>query len=270
MIASTELRLRVMTYNVLADAYGAGHPEYFPLTASGDLAAKNRYPRLADRIRAADADIICLQEVDAQLHRLILERLREFGYVDSCWAQRPGGKPDGVAMFVRGANSAAWSAFPLNDPPNATRPARRVAIIYDGRFGGDRVRIVNVHFEWDPADRPITQRYGMTAMQDLLGRLREQGDLPTIVCGDFNATPTEALPLALLSFGFVDCHAGVTCFTCTANGRPAKIDYIMTTPEWRVREAGAVETPGPETELPSPAEPSDHLPLTVDISLRPA
>ena len=250
----------VASYNVLADAYA--RPERSPRTSTAVLAWPARRDALATRMLDLDADVLCLQEVEAEAFAFWAERLGAHGY-QGVYAQKRGGKPDGCATFFR---------------PAALTLARADALFYaDGSghlaqlltFGwaGATLHIANTHLKWAPDHTPAEQHSGWRQCKELIDRRianRAPGHV-WVVCGDFNAPPDSSL-VGLLRAHTRDAHADRPQPTCNPNGRAKRIDYIF-------HAVTVTAQPGPLpvvddlTPLPSETEPSDHLPITARLSL---
>lgn len=245
--------ISVATYNVLADAYI--RPEHYPLVAPEDFLPERRHPKLDARVEALGTDVICAQEVDYPAFRRFDDRLRPLGYRGR-WAHRGGGKTDGCATFVRApCVMKASMIIDFDDGPG--KPTNRVAIVAIVARGPYLCAIGNAHFEWYPPDAPEHLRHGLRQARQLLARLRGQGR--AVVCGDFNAEPGSALLKSFEDHGFADAH-GPDAATYISKGAPRKIDFLMHSPDLQAAGSPATRLE-PGTALPSPTEPSDHIPL---------
>src|SRR5437016_199860 len=101
------MTITVVTYNVLADAYI--RRDYYPDTPPAALEPDVRSKALLDRITSWNADVLCLQEVQAGTYPALQDRLSEH---DGAYARKTGGKPDGCAMFIRsGARVASQNRY---------------------------------------------------------------------------------------------------------------------------------------------------------------
>ena len=252
--------ISVATYNVLADAYIK--PEYSPRVAPEDFLPENRHPRLDARVEAFGTDVICAQEVDYATFKRLDDRLRQRGYRGR-WAHRGGGKPDGCATFVR----APWTlkaSMVLDYDDGPRKPSNRVALIAIVARGPHLCAVGNTHFEWQPPDAPEDGQHGLYQARQLLTHLRGQGS--AIVCGDFNAAHGSLLLKSFEACGFSDAH-DPSAATFIADGRPVKIDFLM-----HSSDLIAADAPPPPlaagAALPSPTEPSDHLPLSAEFGPR--
>ena len=109
-----------------------------------------------------------------------------------------------------------------------------------------------------PAARP---GYGMGQIQELLQLL----DGPSIVCGDFNCESSDPIVQRCLQAGLSDAFLGVAPNqTFVKQGQGRRIDFVLYSYGLTVSARPmAALTPG--QYLPSETEPSDHLPLVVEV-----
>lgn len=89
---------RIASYNVLADSYVK--PQWYPDVDPEVLRWDRRKFALAERVVRLDADIICLQEAEADAYALLELNLRTKGY-DGVYAKKGRDRPDGCATFFR-------------------------------------------------------------------------------------------------------------------------------------------------------------------------
>lgn len=241
--------LRVMTYNIEA--------------GNGNL------NRIAEVIRASGAEIVALQEVDVH------------------WAER--------SNFVDEAQSLATSLgmqfrfapiyhFPGSD---STKPPREYGVALLSRYtidrwvnheltrlstqqqnappalmpgfleatidvGGIPIRVFSTHLDYRSDPRVRQQQVAETL------RYIDESSMPTILCGDLNAPP-DAVELQPLRARLTDAwpaSAGPG-FTYPSNAPVRRIDYVLTTPHFLVRDAKVIETIA-----------SDHRPVVVHLELK--
>src|SRR5688572_4974658 len=94
----------VATYNVLAAAYAS--KRLYPRTPTSLLRATYRRSLLLPYLLGLDADILCLQEVDAETFATLQHGLSAAGFV-AAFVQKTNGKPDGCAILAC-RDCAAW------------------------------------------------------------------------------------------------------------------------------------------------------------------
>ena len=243
--------MRLVSYNVLADAYI--RREWYPHTSDDVLEPGARTAALIDRIIGFDADVIALQEVEAPVLSAIGAALA--GYRGR-FLQKGAGRPDGCATFIR---TPLDRFIELRYSDGTGHVALIAAIELDGR----PLAIANTHVRWSPPETPPAEHHGVRQLGELVAR---RGPLPWVICGDLNAGPDSAAIKSVLAAGFRDAYADrPDAYTCNSNGVVKRIDFILATPEL----ATTALPPPPitaETPLPSTAEPSDHLPIAVDLA----
>ncbi|MGH7766898.1 MAG: endonuclease/exonuclease/phosphatase family protein [Candidatus Binatia bacterium] len=244
----------VASYNVLAGAYI--HPAWYRRTPVMVLQPAWRVPALAQHVANLAADVICLQEVEAETLGALRTRLAALGYAVE-YARRKGGQPDGCATFYRkeifafaGARTIAYEDGDGD-----------IALVVSLQIGDRGIAVANTHLAWEPPDAPSHARRGPRKMRRLLAEHEADGRAAWLICGDLNATPDSEIVGGFQGAGFQYAHYDLSAaYTCNANGQAKTIDYLF-----HSTALGAEPQPVPritdETALPSAAEPSDHLPV---------
>ena len=228
--------MRIATYNVLATCYIK--PEYYPEIDPAYLDPGLRRERQIARIRSLDADLICLQEVEQDLWDQLLVRGLEGRFLCK------QGRLDGCATLVRVASGAlAWREVRLTCAPP------QVALVAE--WGG--MTVINTHLKWAPPgdDLPVRQ---VEELLELLGDATE-----ILICGDLNFTLEHPAAEAVKARGF---QAGGTSPTAFANGQSKRIDHVFYSNRLQVTDL----VPALQPPVPSQDEPSDHIPLTVEVA----
>jgi len=252
--------MRLATYNVLAQAYL--RPDWYREVPAALLEPARRQAAVLARVAGLDADVLCLQEVEAPLAEALHRHLEPRGYRGHF--QRKGqGRPDGCATFWRGAECEGVEVLAY-DEGLGPQPSGHLALLARLRFPAGPVAVLNTHLKWDqPAKAPgarwcVVQARALAAW--LEGRASE-----AVVCGDLNVTAQDAAVEALLAAGFRDVFGRADRpHTCCAHGHTSRIDHLL------VRGA-LTGTPGPaadiegRTVLPAVDEPSDHVPLVARL-----
>eukprot|EP00898_Chlorokybus_atmophyticus_P004523 jgi/Chlat1/5071/Chrsp33S05064 len=249
--------VRVMQWNTLAD--GLAQNGDFVRTPESALEWEARGPLLLEEVLRADADLVCMQEVN-HFDDFFLPKLQEHGYSGvfkpkkKSPAQRYGLPPDGCAVFYR------TKRFSLSDciVENYTT--------YDGDLENQglvvlRLRCNNSNNELLLANTHLKAKVGAEndsrrkrqALQ-LLEKLQLQampcvGDkvsalsVPVLLCGDFNATPFSPVcdtvrhhSLHLRSaYAFMAQPDSATLVNGHGDGGPAAEPQFTT---WKVRTCG--------------------------------
>ena len=129
---SARVRYKVMTYNILAPDYA--NPAWFVGTNRGQLRWSNRQPKLFDQISEADADLLCLQEVQHGRCRREFEAfLHSRGY-DTPYSM----KCDHTGCFLPGSMTlgvlACWKRhrFRMIGTPRTISLSQYVTHLFDG------------------------------------------------------------------------------------------------------------------------------------------
>lgn len=256
------LPFKVVTYNVLAN--DCRHLEYYPNIVSEHLNSRLRYPRLVEKIAGFDADILCLQEVDDALYAQLEPALKLHDYHG--FHQLKTGKTDGLATFLRESlhkkyehGILRFSGLGLDNKPIA-----HIAIITRLAIGSATLTIANTHLKWDNPNTPLDERIGYNHAKQLLKTLRLFHTGPQIVCGDFNAEPTNEILTAFKLDGYCATHRASASTFNAASGGVRKIDYILCNSRLIFNPLPTPQITS-TTALPSEDEPSDHLPLIAEF-----
>ncbi len=239
--------LRVATYNIQAGA--------------GDL------QRIADEIRAMDADLVALQEVDVRWHQRsgFADQADELGTmlgVEVRFAPIYNlagvtGQPTrefGVALLSKlpilswRNDSLTRLSTQTTNPTPARMPGLLRAVV---NFRGTRVTVLTTHLDYrsDPAIR--------RAQVGEIVQVLAQSSGPTILAGDLNATP-EALELQPLFTRLMDAWrtSQGPGFTYPANAPTKRIDYVLYSDPFVQVDSRVVESAA-----------ADHRPVIVSLRL---
>lgn len=253
------LSFSIASYNILADSYV--QPKWYPNVSSENLRWDRRKFALAERIARLDADIICLQEVEADAYALLGGSLGAKGY-SGVYAKKGSDKPDGCAMFFRqealrlaGADTLYYHDGRLGVPDSG-----HLALIISFECEWGVIRVATTHLRWGQDNKPPEDHIGYRQIKELMDeRFKpDQTAYAWTVCGDLNAQSGDPVVKELAGAGFVDSYAGREQATCNPNGRAKRIDYIFHTSRLIAEPARLTEIDD-LTPLPSADEPSDHL-----------
>jgi CCR4-NOT transcription complex subunit 6 len=202
--------LKVVSYNVLADCYAT--KERYPYCPSWALEWEQRGPRLIEEILGYDADVVCLQEVQAShWETFFLPRMQQGGY-EGFYLRKTKkadgddqGKMDGCATFYRRSRFRVVERYDIeydefarvdsSSQPNQDRVSKgnvaQVLTLEDLlRTRRDHVCVVNTHLFWDPAraDVKLWQVHALLKALERDPSLPGRDD-PLLICGDFNSMP---------------------------------------------------------------------------------
>jgi endonuclease/exonuclease/phosphatase family metal-dependent hydrolase len=233
---------RVMTYNI---HHGEG------------LDGKVNLPRIAELIKHEKADIVALQEVDKGVKRTDgrdltaeLAKLTGMTGVFSNNFHFQGGEY-GNAILTRFPVLTRTNLHYTMLRTNEQRGCLQVTLDVDGR----KIYVVDTHLDFRKPDDERLKNVGQIKQI-----VDAHGDLPIIMCGDFNCTPdsathkamsqllTDAWPLASKDHGY----------TIPAELPARRIDYVWITP----KTVEPVRAWVPSTEA------SDHRPVVVEFRLK--
>lgn len=230
----------LLTWNLLFTRWI--RPAWYPDCAPEDLEPRRRHPRLLAALREQQSDAMALQEVDTELipslalafpdHQLLELRYHEAGMVVLV---RCGGARLEVLELEPGQKRAALVTLP----------------------GG--LRLAVVHLSWaDP--QQVERRPGLAQLERVLAAE------PDLLCGDLNSHPEWPERRRALAWGLID-HSPPGP-SCNVKRRLEPLDVILARPglEVRAEPLARIER---GTVMPSPAFPSDHLPMRARIHCPP-
>ena len=227
----------------MADAYV--RREYYQRTPPALLDATRRREAVARRLSVhAEADAICLQEVDAPLFAIAVATLS--GFTGRLLPRRD--RTEGCALFVKHAlmPSPVFEEIVFSDRSGHVAVAAAAGAL----------TIVSTHLRWEPDGTGPEAHRGRAELAEILDRWPSGS---RIVCGDFNAGPDSVVLALARERGLSDAYAAMPdAYTCNANARKKRIDFILHSADFT-----AVPSPlrpiADDTPLPGADEPSDHL-----------
>jgi len=239
--ASDPVRVRVLTYNI---HHGEGTDGVTDLE------------RLARVIRAADPDLVALQEVDEGTARAFgALQAHELGRLTGMEALFAEAMPYDGGSYGEGI----LTRFPIVSSESCVLPAseghesRAALVVHVRPPGTDRgFLFIGTHLDHthDAADRIAQTR----ALRDRLGN---EDTLLSILAGDMNAQPGST-PIAVLESEWTRVHSAPTF---PSSGAVDAIDHVFVRAanRWRVIEVRVIDEPIA----------SDHLPLLVVLEWLP-
>ncbi|XP_055014943.1 nocturnin-like [Boleophthalmus pectinirostris] len=282
--------IRIMQWNILAQALGEGKDGFIrcPLEA---LKWQERKYLILEEILTYSPDIVCLQEVDHYYDTLgpIMSGLGYQGsFLPKPWSpcldvERNNG-PDGCALFFRSSRFSLRSTAHLRLSAMML-PTNQVAIVQSlqCRATGRGLCVAVTHLKARSGWERLRSAQGADLLHSLQSiTARSDSALPLVVCGDFNAEPSEEVyrRFSRSALGLDSAYKQLsedgrtepsyTTWKIRPSGESCStLDYI-----WYSRQALRVHTLldipseeqiGPD-RLPSYHYPSDHLSLLCDLS----
>lgn len=257
------LELTVASFNI---RYGTA--------PDGDNDWTRRRPRVTDRLRTLDADVIGLQEA-------LRFQLDQIGRALPEYAEFGVGRRDGdttgeyAAILYRPSRlrleegGTFWFSDTPSRPGSVSWGNTITRICTWARFTHDATGhsfyVYNVHL--DHESQPSRERSVALLVERIAARRPPH---PVVVVGDFNAGEANSAVLTLRDAGFSDTFRVVDSasqWVGTFNGfrgdsTGPKIDYVFASAAWRVLEAAIVR------DRPAGRDASDHFPVTARLSLK--
>ena len=204
---------RVLTYNILSEIYA--NVQAYPDCPSWALAWTYRKRNLIREMATFDADVLCLQEIQADHYEDHFQPyFARLGYesvfkVKTREAMGRKGKIDGCATSFRKQMFSLREQYAVEynsiaqtrtkEPRTLNRCLKGnvgLILILDTLDGSGPIIVANTHLHWDP-DLTDVKLYQVDAfMQELemLIQSRRLGsDVPVLVCGDFNSQPGSSV-----------------------------------------------------------------------------
>lgn len=291
--------IRIMQWNILAQALGEGKDGFVrcPLDA---LKWQERKYLILEEILTYRPDILCLQEVDHYFDTFqpIMASLGYHGtFLAKPWSPcldvEQNNGPDGCALFYRRSRFSLQATAHLRLSAMML-PTNQVAIVQTlhCQITGRRLCVAVTHLKARSGWERLRSAQGADLLQSLRsitshGSSQNEaapGAVPLVVCGDFNAEPSEdvyrrfsssALGLdsayKLLSSDGQTEPAYTTWKIRPSGESCSTLDYIWYTHDAlsveRLLDIPTEEQIGPD-RLPSYHYPSDHLSLLCDVSFK--
>jgi endonuclease/exonuclease/phosphatase family metal-dependent hydrolase len=230
--------LRVLSYNL---HHGEGMDQKVDL------------PRIARVIRAADADLVALQEVDRQTKRTNdVDQTLELARLTGMHGQF------GKAIDYQGGEygQAILARFPITDAAVHTLPGepageQRIALAVQMMIDGQRYSFVTTHLHHR---NPELRRQQAARLREIFGKIEH----PVILAGDFNALPNSP-PMQVFQTDWTNATADEKLLTYPAQTPARQIDYVLFRPVDRLRLSGA--------QVVNEAVASDHRPVLVELEI---
>ena len=222
---------------------------------SWNIWINGNFEQVTDFLEKADADIIGLQEVEADApERDVIGFLTKLGYAHVFAPVPKTGKRkvnDGPALFSR-------HGFRSSESFSLSRTHNRCAVKGDIEIHGKTLHVFSTHLLHTHQEYSDAQSEQVENLLNILPREN------TILMGDFNATPeSEVIRTMRGALKDSDPTSAPTwsvypegCDVCNPQSVDIRLDYIFTTPD--------LKTYSPKVER---SKASDHLPVSIEIDV---
>ncbi|XP_067944297.1 nocturnin-like isoform X2 [Watersipora subatra] len=278
------LRLRVMTFNVLAQGLSSNSFIKCPPEA---LDYEKRLDGIVKEISSFSPDLVCLQEVD--MHSQLTARLPEYM---SYWSPKVSSPclnvadnigPDGSAILCKTSTLKILSQHTVTLQADGV-PCNQILVAANVKLrNGHKVLLICLHLKAKKPFADLRQQQGLHTLDFFKSKQAECDSV--IIAGDLNSEPEEPVHKLLESSGFESSYVAVTgkqpaYTTCKyrsvegAEVKQCKVeDYIYAknlSAKHKLIVDRILEVP-PETalgegRLPSMHYPSDHLSMVADYA----
>ena len=251
--------LNVATFNVRRDLW------------FGRIAPwKERREFAAQALRDMDAQAVGMQELLPKMRANMESLLPEFAFFGEGRGKNKQGEHTDVALKTRDFYTLFSETYDA-DPQNLL-PRSRIFTVCEAVFlpWGEPLRLCNTHLSW------LSEKARLRSVDVILSALdrrQQQRPMPTILMGDFNATP-DSRPIERVMRESVlrapvklqDAFQKPTRMH-TFHGEKARptwrtLDYIFVSPEFEVLDVRTYETTF------GGRFPSDHFPLMAALVLK--
>jgi len=264
---SSEVKL--YTYNVLSDDFIENN-NYREYCDSEVLKWESRKFLLVDKFIRLDADILCLQEVNRDTYLFFLDELSKQGYRGGFIEDR-GKFRNGVATFYRHSVVSCLSMKPIycEGSSNCGKKAVRAALISIFSVSdGNIIGIVNTKLKWMPEETSLADHPGYRQIKFILKDVVQfSKDQHWVILGDFNITPFHPIVTDVLKKkGFYDPYEGDAMLTFYNSDETKRIDYLFCSDNLKTNKLLG-KSADEVAPIPSSQEPSDHLPVGINILL---
>ncbi|XP_033630394.1 protein angel homolog 2-like [Asterias rubens] len=203
---TSDFEVTILSYNVLAQCLIESNMTLYQHCHSDFLRWRFRKKNLLREIKEADADILCLQEIQAcHLYDFFAPQLEKLGYT-GIYQKRTGDKNDGCAIFYKVDKlvqdktrrvSFYMPNIQLMDRDNVAL----IALLRPKAWpeDGPKLCVATTHLLYNPrrGDIKLAQLGMLLAEIDSMAAItspppthhQKPSYYPVILCGDFNSTP---------------------------------------------------------------------------------
>ncbi|XP_028253971.1 protein angel homolog 2 [Parambassis ranga] len=242
---STVFDFSVMSYNVLSQELLQDNAYLYQHCDPAILSWDYRLPHLLKEIQLHNADIMCLQEVQADHYQNQMKpALQSLGY--HCeYKKRTGKKPDGCAVVFKNSRFSLVSSNPVEffRPGDALLDRDNVGLVLllqpkDSVGQSDPssfICVANTHLLYNPrrGDIKLAQLAILLAEISRLSSLPGGSTCPVVLCGDFNSTPQSPL-YSFLTKGCLD-YRGMQISMVSGQESVPRGQRLLMSPIWSPR-----------------------------------
>ncbi|XP_050442517.1 nocturnin-like [Adelges cooleyi] len=280
---NSEDTVRVLQWNVLSQTLTNGDFSSCPTEA---LLWVNRRCQILDEILAFKSDVMCFQEVD---HFDFFSRaLATQSYsgvflpkiFSPCIFKKLNNGPDGCAIFYNHQKYQLLGKHELvyfHSAENSSSRHVALLVVLKNKSSLNKLCVATTHLKAEKSDKMAFLRNQQG--EELLNFVTQYtSDCPTVIIGDFNGEPTEAVYTTMISDPQLNLKSAYNTFNKEPefttlkirNGREIKrtIDYIFYTTKY-LTVSGIVAMPRKKSigknRIPSFTYPSDHFSLVADL-----
>src|SRR4051794_18996839 len=198
----------VATYNVLATAYLDRGTYRTPREL---LRPEWRVPAVVRHVESLGADLLCLQEVEADVFAALASRLSQVGYTGH-YELKGRGKPDGCATLFRQSAFSLGRSQRLGYADREKGPQEHsgfIALLLALEHAGRLLGVANTHLRWDRPGTPRNAQVGHRQAAELLDACRDFRPACDgwVICGDFNRQPQSEVIATFHQAGYEFAHA---------------------------------------------------------------
>lgn len=273
--------VRIMSYNI---KHARGNDDCVNPTAAPDIIPEAEcevdLERIADVIRASEADIVNLQEVDRFWARSGgVDQPAELAAMldmNVCYGANLQHEPDEHSDVAHEYGTAVLTAFDIEGCVSVYLPTtdgweqRGVQLVTLRTPADEQIFVANTHLQAGrEGEEAEAVRQREAQLQEVLYWI-QRSDMPVIVTGDFNARPGDAEMAAIEAgdSGFTDARMaadstgdGFTIPASPSEDATGRIDYIWVNAGFEVQQCEVVVNDSTRIA-------ADHYPVVADLVLR--
>lgn len=246
-------KLTLLTWNILAPSFAK--PHFYGYCSQSTIRIEGRFKKITSTIIKMKPDVICLQEMEPQLHNNLAATLGP--EYQGSFANHEG-KPDGCSLFIKSSlGQIEVGAIKLSFNKSAV-----IGFVQGANVPG--FWVCSVHLTGDPNQADIR-------LLELKKALETRHDAPFLLAGDFNETEHDSGYKYLQSIGFKSAcrhiYRSEPERTFKTDRLDRAIDFVFYSHHF---EATDFEYPSvePYARLPNEEIPSDHVFLKAQLAFK--